>query len=384
MVIIIGANLTGLCTALALSKLGEEVILVDSKDIAIPPKGDGRAIALSYGSKQILEEIDAWSSISKFAGPIKQIRVTDQYSPLFLHFNNNETLGFLVEMHNLQKALYEIALKMPQISIIAKTECNLIENTRTEAVVKINNKNYSSNLVIAADGKFSKVRETIGIKTIDYNYHQKAIVCKVRHELKHHNIAQEIFLPSGPFAILPLKNQQESSIVWTEKTDTANILLNLEKQKFLYFLKQKFTDYLGEIEIMGPIMAYPLELKIAQNYYHNRVALIGDSAHSIHPIAGQGFNLATRDILLLMKLHKKYNKIGLEFGCYQSLQEYQKLRKLDNNSMAIITDGLNKIFSNDIFPLNIARKAGLYAVNQIPFLQKFFMNYAMAKLSKRI
>jgi hypothetical protein len=160
------------------------------------------------------------------------------------------------------------------------------------------------------------------------------------------------------------------------------VLLDMDKDKFNYFLNEKFTDYLGEVKLISNPIAYPLELIIAEKYYHNRIMLIGDSAHSVHPIAGQGFNLGLRDIDTMLQLYSKYHNIGLDFGCHQSLNEYQKLRCTDNNSMAIITHGLNKLFSNNILPVSILRKLGLHVVNQIPSLQKFFMNYAMAKKGK--
>ena len=153
----------------------------------------------------------------------------------------------------------------------------------------------------------------------------------------------------------------------------------MTKEKFDYFLAQKFTDYLGKVELISQISSYPLELILAEKYYHNRMLLIGDSAHSIHPIAGQGFNLALRDISALTQLYTKYEALGLEFGCYQSLNEYEALRMQDNNSMALITDALNKIFSNNTTAISALRKIGLSTVNQIPGLKKFFMEYAMAK-----
>lgn len=378
-VIIVGANLTGLFTALALSKLGQSSILVDRNNISAPLIQDGRAIALSYGSKQILEKIDIWKKLIPYAGKIKQIRVTDQHSPLFLHFDNSSTLGYLVESHNLQEIAYKEAVNAPNITIFDNSEYKLLENNQSNAVISINEQIFKTDLIIAADGKFSKLRELANIKFIQHNYKQSAIVCKVKHQLSHNNIAQEIFMPSGPFAILPLKDTYQSGIVWTESNKTAKTLVSLEKNKFNYFLKNNFTDYLGEVELISEVSSYPLELVMAKQYYHNHIMLIGDSAHSIHPIAGQGFNLALRDIEALSSIYKKFTNIGLNIGCHQALSEYQKLRMNDNISMALITDSLNKLFSNNITPVSILRKMGLAAVNKIPSLQKFFMEYAMAK-----
>ena len=377
--LIIGANLTGLCVSIALSSLGCRSILIDKKDLKSPLGKDCRAIAISYGSKQILEKLGIWQKLAPYAGPIDQIRVTDGHSPLFLHFDNNETLGYLIESHDIQNVMYNCAINDPNITIYDNSAYELLENNYDNVKIKLNNQIITSHLLIAADGKFSALRKLSNIKHSYHNYGQKAIVCKVQHQKEHHHIAQEIFLPHGPFAILPLKDPHQSGIVWTEKPEIADSLITMSKEKFEHFLMEKFTNYLGKLELVSEISSYPLEMILAEKYYHNRIMLIGDAAHSIHPISGQGFNLAIRDILSLTELYIRYKNLGLEMGCYQSLNEYEALRMNDNNAMALITYSLNKLFSNNIASVSILRKLGLAAVNKMPSLQKFFMEYAMAK-----
>lgn len=387
-ILIIGANLTGLAVALALSHLNQPSIIIERKPkLVADNQNDGRAIALSYGSKQIFEEIGLWNQLRKFAGEINQIRVTDQLSPLFLHFNNNSTLGYLVESDDIVRVLFEKSKIDPNIKIMENTTYNLLENNHDFAKVELitvegnslKKEVITTPVVVGADGKHSELRKTCKIKHYHHNYNQTAIVCKVWHEFSHDQIAQEMFLPAGPFAILPLKNSQNSGIVWTESKETAKAMMGLEKEKFEYFLAQKFTDYLGQVKLVSKVVSYPLELLLAEKYYHNRVILVGDAAHAIHPLAGQGFNLAVRDIMAIVEIYKKYENLGLGFGCNQSMQAYQQMRFADNISMAIIMDAFNKIFSNDVVPINLLRKIGLFAVNHTPPLKNFFMNYAMAK-----
>jgi len=217
------------------------------------------------------------------------------------------------------------------------------------------------------------------LKSHSYSYGQTAMVFNVSHKENHNNIAQEIFMPSGPFAILPLKDGYSSAIVWTEKSELAEIYLKMSKKEFQLHLSEKFMEYFGKSEVISEVFAYPLSVKFSNEYFKGRLCLLGDSAHSMHPIAGQGFNQTIRDINSLADLLKYHFNLGLDLGSKMLLEDYQTERRFDNHAMIAITDVLNKLFSNNILPLSVTRKLGLAAVNKLPGLQKFFMKYAMGE-----
>jgi 2-octaprenyl-6-methoxyphenol hydroxylase len=231
-------------------------------------------------------------------------------------------------------------------------------------------------LAVAADGRGSKIRQSAGIGVTRWNYGQTAIVCTVAHEKSHGNVAQEHFLPAGPFAILPLTGKR-SSVVWTEKAHLAGPIMAQDDAAFQRELESRFGDYLGRLTLEGPRFSYPLSLQLAKSYTAPRLALIGDAAHGMHPVAGQGMNMGLRDVAALAELLVEAKRLGQDLGDGQILARYERWRRFDNLLMLGLTDALVRLFSNDLPPLRLARDAGMAAVNRLPPLKHFFMRHAM-------
>jgi len=235
---------------------------------------------------------------------------------------------------------------------------------------------FTADLLVGADGRKSLCREEAGIPLYGWDYHQTAIVCTIKHTKPHHHVAVEHFLPGGPFATLPM-TQQRSSIVWTEKTKAAETLLQMDEVEFTELLQEKVEDYLGEVQLTGARYAFPLSMQHAEYYTAARLALIGDAAHGIHPIAGQGFNLGMGDIDALCDELTRAAALGFDLGSMLLLKRYEKRRRFDNGNMVLMTDLLDRLFSNSIMPVQAARRFGLTAVQKLPRLRRYFMRTAM-------
>jgi 2-octaprenyl-6-methoxyphenol hydroxylase len=231
-------------------------------------------------------------------------------------------------------------------------------------------------LIAACDGRHSPLRRDAAIETIAWDYPQASIVCTVEHALPHRGVAVEHFLPAGPFAILPMTGNR-SSIVWTEHAALAPELMALAAAPFVVELARRFGDFLGEIAVIGRRWSYPLSLMHARRYAAERLVLVGDAAHVIHPIAGQGLNLGIRDIAALSELIIDARRLGLDIGDSQALEHYQRWRRVDNLILAGVTDGLNRLFSNSFSPLRLARDMGLAAVDRMPPVKRLLMRHAM-------
>jgi 2-octaprenyl-6-methoxyphenol hydroxylase len=231
-------------------------------------------------------------------------------------------------------------------------------------------------LIAAADGQESRLRRAAGIRTVEWRYLQTGIVTTVWHERPHCGIAVEHFLPAGPFAILPMTGNR-SSIVWTERAELAARLVALPDAAFAAEIAARFGDFLGAVEPIGPRWTYPLGLMLAERYVAERLALVGEAAHVIHPIAGQGLNLGIRDIATLAELVIDRRRFGLDIGDPDLLGHYQQWRRLDTLALAVVTDGLNRLFSNQLAPLRLARDLGLAAVHRLPPLKRLLMRDAM-------
>jgi 2-octaprenyl-6-methoxyphenol hydroxylase len=382
---IIGGGLNGLAAACFLAHYDIKTALIEKNPLSAG-KIDRRTSALNYGSKIILERIGLWQKLEKYCEPINDIHILNNNRSAFLHFNHKavggESMGYIIENQYLKKVFSEVVKKSKNIELIVPGEYDKIQQEDGEVKISIKGQGeIRAKLLIASDGKFSKLRERFGIKNHQYNYEQAALIVNIKHKNHHENTAVENFLPNGPFALLPMKGGYETSIVWTEKAKLAPYFSKMNEEDLKAELKKRFADYFEEIEISSPLQRYPLTLTFSTRYIDKRVAFIGDAIHSIHPITGQGFNLGLQDTELLGDLIVEQKNLGLDIGGYTILAEYDAKRKLRNGAMIAITHSFNKLFSNNILPIDLLRSCGLEAVEKISPLKNFFIKYAMAKHS---
>src|SRR5579863_8103432 len=394
--LVAGGGLNGMLLAIACAGAGLAVAVVDRQDPAtmLDDRFDGRTTAIAYGSKLVLDGVGLWEMVQDEAEPIREIRVADDDSPLFLHYDHRELgsadtdagappLGYIVENRVLRRALFERAQSLPRLALIAPRTLGPVTADESGAVATLaDGTRLHARLVAAADGKDSPLRKAAGIRAVAWCYKQVGIVTTVAHERPHAGIAVEHFLPAGPFAILPMTGNR-SSIVWTENAAPAPNLIKLPDAEFAAELRARFGDFLGDIEPVGPRWAYPLSLMQAERYTARRLALIGEAAHVIHPIAGQGLNVGIRDVAALAEAVIDARRLGLDIGDDHVLERYQRWRRLDAVLLAGVTDGLNRLFSNTIPPVKLARDAGLAAVNRMPPLKRLLMQHAMGTLGDR-
>jgi 2-octaprenyl-6-methoxyphenol hydroxylase len=382
--LIAGGGLNGLLLALTCAGAGLAVALVERTDPAamLSADLDGRSSAIGYGSRQVLDAIGLWPDIAPHAQPILEIRVADDTSPLFLHYDHRDLasavpLGYIVENRVLRQVLIERARSISNLLFLAPLSILSVTSSPTAVAAALSDgRQISARLVAAADGQNSPLRRAAQIRTVEWRYAQTGIVTTVRHQHPHGGIAVEHFLPAGPFAILPMTGSR-SSIVWTERTELAPRLVKLSDAAFTVELAARFGDFLGAVEPIGPRWTYPLALLLAERYVAPRLALIGEAAHVIHPIAGQGLNLGVRDVAALAELIVDARRLGLDIGDATVLRRYQRWRRFDALALATVTDSLNRLFSNSIAPLQFARDVGLAAVQRLPALKRLLMRDAM-------
>ena len=384
--LVVGGGLVGLTFARAASNAGLKVMLVDRQapEHVEGEYFDGRVSSIAKGSANMLRHLGIWKLVQAEAQPIQEIRVTDRESPFFLHYNAKDVgagpMGYIIENRVLRLALNRIVAADPKICWETEVEVQSIERNSHRVSAELSNGiKVSAMLVVAADGKNSALRSGAGIKIIERAYHQTGIVCSVRHSFPHNAIAHERFLSAVPFAILPMIGNC-SSLVWTERPDTAAAILNLGDTDFVEELSWRFGGFLGELEVISPRWHYPLQLLLARELISERLALVGDAAHAIHPIAGQGLNLGLRDAAALAQLLGEAQRLGMDLGDPIVLSRYDQWRRFDGFSMAAITDGLNRLFSTTLVPVRGLRTFGLGAVNQLPFLKRIFQRHAMGTL----
>ena len=380
-----GAGFAGLALAIALRQgLGEAfaVTVADPALVAVPSK-DPRASAIAAAARRLFEAVGVWDAVAGEAQPMLDMVITDSklddaVRPTLLSFGGDveegEPFAHMVENRHLIDALVakakEIGVDLHADSVTGA------ENTPNAIGVRLGSgETIAARLLVGADGAKSRIREQAGIATHGWNYDQSAIVCTVAHERDHHGRAEEHFLPAGPFAILPLKGKR-SSIVWTETAREAERIVALPDDEFHDELEKRFGLHLGDLEIIGPRRAFPLGLFTARSFIAERLALIGDAAHIIHPIAGQGLNMGLRDVAALAEAVADAARLGLDIGAADVLERYQRWRRFDTMTMGVATDGLNRLFSNSSDVLRLARDLGLGVVERLPALKRVFIREA--------
>ncbi|MEJ6746573.1 MAG: UbiH/UbiF/VisC/COQ6 family ubiquinone biosynthesis hydroxylase [Yoonia sp.] len=385
--IIVGGGLNGLALALAAASAGFSVTIIDALPRAVRSlrEFDGRSYALALTSKRLLQGIGVWGAVADHAQPMLEIKVTDGRAgegaaPWMMHFDHAEIeegpMGFLVEDRHLRAAFLAVMDGSNLITQIDSARVVAQEIMPDGVAVTLDGGDIvSGRLLIGSDGRGSGTAKRAGISRIGWGYDQTAVVCAVAHDKPHGGIAHQFFMPNGPLAILPLTGNR-SSIVWSETTDRAAQLMTLDDDQFLDALRPAFGSFLGQISLEGARFSYPLGLTLAQSFIADRVALIGDAAHGVHPIAGQGLNAGLRDVAALTQVLSEAHARGEDIGAAQPLARYQTWRRFDTTTLALATDTFNRLFSNDNPLLRAARDIGMAAINATPTLRRGFIREA--------
>jgi 2-octaprenyl-6-methoxyphenol hydroxylase len=397
-ILIAGGGMAGLTLALALKAArgpGLDITVADPALTPLPPgaklRGAGRAHAVAASARRMFETLGVWPDVAANAQPITQMIVTDSSTrdvvrPVFLTFDQPEggaPYAHMVESEAFTTALtaraYEAGVVLSPLSVTGfETGDHALTAQLSDGTSR------RTALLVAADGARSKLRELAGIGWVGWDYQQSGLVATVRHARDHEGKAVEHFLPAGPFAILPLPARiggdaalpHRSSIVWTERAGDAANLLAMDREDQLIELERRFGLQLGDIALDTPLAAYPLSFGVARNFISTRLALLGDAAHVIHPIAGQGLNLGFKDAAALAEGIVDACRLGLDPGNAGMLSVYERARRADTVAMGVVTDGLNKLFSNDLTPLRLMRDLGLGLVDRMPPLKRFFIGEA--------
>ncbi|HDZ81490.1 MAG TPA: 2-octaprenyl-6-methoxyphenyl hydroxylase [Roseobacter sp.] len=384
---VVGGGLNGPALALALAQIGLRVTVIDSLPATTraAENFDGRSYALALTSVRLLQSIGVWDAVQENAQPMLEIKVTDGRagegaSPFFMHFDHAEIeegpMGQMVEDRHLRQALSQAVKAESNITLMdGETVTAQQTDSMGARLALASGKVLRVKLIVGADGRSSGTAQRAGIKRIGWDYGQTALVCAIAHDRPHQGIAHQFFMPPGPLAILPL-TENRSSIVWSETTANAARVNALSEELYLDVLRPRFGDFLGEISLAGARYTYPLSLSLTHSMVADRVALLGDAAHGVHPIAGQGLNAGMRDVAALAEVVADAYRRGQDIGSATVLNQYQLWRRFDNTALALATDTFNRLFSNDNPALRLARDIGMAALNAIPSMRRGFIREA--------
>lgn len=393
-IVIAGAGLAGAAFALAAAQGGFKVVVVDPQpfETQLAPRFDGRSTAIAYSTFRMLDALGLGASLRPHACRMDHILVTDGQrpgassrppSPAFIRFdaeeigdrNGGEPLGYMLENRRIRQAL-AAALPEAGVEVLAPAAVKSVKTDTVRATVTLDNgRVLEAPLVVGAEGRGSTVRREAGIDTLGWKYGQSGVVCTVKLGKDHGNVAHEYFLPDGPFAILPL-TEQRASLVWTESTRRADALKTCSDEAFRAHLYRRFGEFLDDVEVVGPRFVYPLSLQLAENLIAQRTAILGDAAHGVHPVAGQGLNMGLKDAAALAEVLTDAMRLGEDFGSELVLERYARWRRFDNAVLAAGFDGFVRLFSNDIAPVRHARDLGMAIVNRIGPMRRAFMHEA--------
>ncbi len=386
--IISGGGMVGLTLGCGLAACGLKVAVIDAAkpETQMTPAFDGRASAIALASAQMLKAIGLWKHAEKYAQSIEEIHVSDEGSPLFVHFGesdaDNKPMGYMLENRHTRIALAKRQKELPNLDLYAPDRIET--HTTGLAEVKVTLKSgqkLSAPLLISAEGRDSPLREQAGISLNAWAYKQTGIVATIEHELPHLGIAYEKFFSEGPFAILP-RTGNRSSLVWSTREEFAPVIMALTDRAFEVEVAKKVGGFLGKVRVTGPRWSFPLNFLLTERATDERLALIGDAAHSIHPIAGQGLNMGFRDVAALIEVLVRARHAGQDLGSPVVLERYDRWRRTDNVSLGAITDALTRLFSNGIKPVKALRDVGLGLVQKTPPAKKFFISYARGTFGK--
>ena len=380
-IVVVGAGPAGLAFACGLANSKTKVVIVDrlSKEVLANPKIDGREIALTHHSVKILNELGVWCHIpTKLISVIKEARVLNGSSPYFLDFDHREIekecLGYLIPNYLIKKNLYKRLQNISNVKWINKVECVSIEtNKNYSSILLSNRKKIKASLVVAADSRFSKTRSKMGISTFIRDFDKNMIVCRMKHEKPHENIAYEFFRYTQTQASLPyIKNQ--SSIVTTAPKDTTSTLMKISKKKFNKEIQENFNNFFGKMELIGKRYSYPMVTTYAKKFIADRFALIGDAAVGMHPVTAHGFNLNLKGIEILIKEIKSAIECKIDIGLPSVLQNYQSRLRRVATPLYLTTNSIVNLYTNNTFPAKLARPFLLRFINIIKPVKETFLH----------